>query len=112
MPDPAEGRTSRPRPEAGASDAAVEATRKVKLKNAGGLHARPCHAIASLALASDSDLYVCCGGPEVNGKSILELMTLGAAQGTELCFRASGKDAAELLQALETLVAGGFGEST
>ncbi len=110
MPDPAEGRTSRPRPEAGASDAAVEATRKVKLKNAGGLHARPCHAIASLALASDSDLYVCCGGPEVNGKSILELMTLGAPCEATLSFRACGKDADVLLTRLVALVEAGFGE--
>ncbi|TAJ18198.1 MAG: HPr family phosphocarrier protein [Planctomycetota bacterium] len=86
--------------------------RCVRIVNPRGLHARPCHAIASTALAFQSECSVASEGQEVNAKSILELMTLGAAQGAELCFRASGKDAAELLQALEKLVAGGFGEST
>jgi phosphocarrier protein len=86
--------------------------RCVRIVNPRGLHARPCHAIASTALSFQSECAVTCEGQEVNAKSILELMTLGAAHGTELRFRASGKDAGELLQALERLVAGGFGEST
>lgn len=91
-------------------DRSVEATRKVQLKNAGGLHARPCHAIASLALASECDLFVGCGEFEVNGKSILELMTLGAPCEATLWFRAHGRDADVLVARLVALVEAGFGE--
>ncbi|MFT5688534.1 MAG: phosphotransferase system HPr (HPr) family protein, partial [Planctomycetota bacterium] len=48
--------------------------------------------------------------PEVNGKSILELMTLGAGEGTEITMRAWGSDSKELAQALQSLFEGGFGE--
>jgi phosphotransferase system HPr (HPr) family protein len=86
--------------------------RRVRIVNPRGLHARPCHAIASTALSFGAEVSVESEGQQVNAKSILELMTLGAAQGAELCFRAQGGDAEALLQALEKLVAGGFGEST
>lgn len=88
----------------------MEATRTVQLRNAGGLHARPCHAIVTLALASESDLFVGCDGCEVNGKSILELMTLCAPCEATLRFRAHGRDADVLVARLAALVEAGFGE--
>jgi phosphotransferase system HPr (HPr) family protein len=88
----------------------VEANRTVRLPNASGLHARPCHAIVTTARAFESDLWVAAGGREVNGKSILELMTLCAPFQAALSFRASGRDAEELVARLAALVEGGFGE--
>lgn len=88
----------------------MEASRTVQLKNPGGLHARPCHAIVSLALGFESELFVGCDGPEVNGKSILELMTLGAACEATLRLRARGRDADVLVARLADLVQAGFGE--
>jgi len=85
-------------------------TRSVRVPNAAGLHARPCHAIVSTALGFESDVEVSCRGERVNGKSILELMTLHAAQGAELQFSARGPDAGALVAALVALVASGFGE--
>ncbi len=79
--------------------------------NASGLHARPCHALVAVALKYEADLTVDCGGPEVNGKSILSLMTLGAAQGMELRFCADGGDAEALVEELVALVASGFDEA-
>jgi phosphotransferase system HPr (HPr) family protein len=78
--------------------------------NAQGLHARPCHAIVSRALAFQSELRIRSRGREVNGKSILELMTLSAGPGTELELVVRGPDGEALLDALEELVRGGFGE--
>ena len=49
-------------------------------------------------------------GREVNGKSILDLMTLCAPCDAVLGFRAQGADAEALVSALEKLVEGGFGE--
>lgn len=89
------------------------ASRNVRIVNPAGLHARPCHAIVQTAMAHPCTLRI--KGPSaapqgVNGKSILELMTLEAAQGTELVLEALGDGAEELLDQLEQLIASGFGE--
>jgi phosphotransferase system HPr (HPr) family protein len=98
-------------PESGRSNSTgVEVIRAVRIRNPAGLHARPCHAIVSKALAHESDLWVTCAGREVNGKSILELMTLCAPCEAELSFRAKGQDAAKLIAELEALVNAGFDE--
>ena len=88
----------------------LELRRTVKVVNAQGLHARPCHAIVSRALACQSELRIRGRNREVNGKSILELMTLSAGPGTELELVARGQDAEKLLAELEQLFAGCFGE--
>lgn len=88
----------------------MEVRRKVTVTNEQGLHARPCHSIVSAAQAYRSELRIATGGRDVNGKSILELMTLGAACGTELELRAKGVDAEGLLSAVEALFITGFGE--
>jgi len=90
--------------------ASTEARRTVRVVNAQGLHARPCHAIVSTALGFHSDLRIRSRAREVNGKSILELMTLSAGPGTELELCARGADAEPLLAAVEVLFAQGFGE--
>jgi len=58
-----------------------------------------------------SELRIKSGDREVNGKSILELMTLGVSSGQAVEVRAWGRDAEDLVGALERLFAGGFGES-
>lgn len=88
----------------------MEARRSAVLVNDAGLHARPCHAVVRVALAYESDLRIACGGRAVNGKSILELMTLAAARGDELDLRAEGPDAEALLEAVASLVEEGFSE--
>jgi phosphocarrier protein len=47
----------------------------------------------------------------VNGRSILELMTLAASLGTELELSASGDDASALIEALCELISAGFTEN-
>lgn len=98
-------------PEVFSESNTVEARGEVTIVNEAGLHARPCHAIVSLALGFESDLWVRCGANEVNGKSILSLMTLNAARGAVLQFRASGGDAELLVDGLIELVGSGFGET-
>ncbi len=89
--------------EAGVGEQDV-AIARARLTNERGLHARPCHAIATAALASASTLRVRCADREVDGRSILSLMTLGAACGAELEFRAQGPDARSLVSELCALV--------
>jgi len=84
----------------------------VQIVNRAGLHARPCHAIVSTALRFGSDLRIrtSVSARSVNGKSILELMTLEAAQGAELELSARGADAEAMVAAIAELVRSGFGE--
>ena len=82
----------------------------MRLRNPAGLHARPCQAIVAAASRFESELRVACDGNEVNGKSILELMTLCAPVEATLVLRATGKDAEELVESVMRLVEEGFGE--
>lgn len=89
----------------------MEARRAVTIVNDSGLHARPCHTIVRVALEFEADLRIRCGGLDVNGKSILELMTLAAGRGDELELVAEGAaDADALVEAVEGLVLAGFSE--
>ena len=84
--------------------------RSVKVVNDSGLHARPCHAVVRLAMEYEASLRVRFAGLDVNGKSILELMTLAAGKGEVLDLEAEGPDAQDLLVALDALVSAGFEE--
>ena len=84
--------------------------RCVRITNAEGLHARPSGALVAVAQGYTSDLRIACEGREVNGRSILELISLGAKHGSELCFTASGDDAEALLEHLARIVESGFEE--
>lgn len=84
---------------------------RVRLINARGLHARPCHSIVSTALRFKSSLHIAHEGQEVDAKSILELLTLCVAPGAEVELIADGEDAAELLAGVLEVIAARFGET-
>jgi phosphocarrier protein HPr len=77
---------------------------KVVITNPQGFHMRPMAAFAQLASRFDSSVKVSREGQSVNGKSILDLMLLAAAQGTELTLEVAGPDAAAALDALVQLL--------
>ena len=91
---------------AGEPDASVRLT----LVNPEGLHARPAAqiAIAVGVLAADVAVEAC--GRRADASSSLELMTLGAGQGTEIIVSAVGADASRAVQTVRDLVEAGFGE--
>lgn len=82
----------------------------VRLVNVKGLHARPCHAIVSATLEFKSDFRISSGDNKVNGRSILELMTLSAPCDAELTLHATGDDADALLECIADLIRNGFDE--
>ena len=51
------------------------------------------------------------GARELDGKSILGLLLLGAPRGSTVVIRAEGVDAEQAVESLAALVAEGFGES-
>ena len=86
-------------------------SRPVMVSNPQGLHARPAHALASLANRFQSHIEIMRDGESADAKSILAILTLAAVQGTELILKANGEDALEALEALADLFAKGFGEN-
>lgn len=83
----------------------------VTLRNASGLHARPAKIFAKAAAASLADVVVEKDGREVNGKSVLSVLTLGCNHGDEIVIRTAGESAEETLAALVELVESGLGEA-
>ncbi|HJN11758.1 MAG: HPr family phosphocarrier protein [Pirellulaceae bacterium] len=86
-------------------------TRQVKVSNPQGLHARPAHALVSLANQFQAEIDVIRDHERVDGKSILSILTLAAEQGTVLIIEARGEDAKDALDALEHLFLDGFGDT-
>jgi phosphotransferase system HPr (HPr) family protein len=77
---------------------------KVVITNPQGFHMRPLTAFVELARKFQSAVFVYKDDQRSNGKSPLELMTLGAEQGTELTLEVSGSDARVALDALIELM--------
>jgi len=76
-----------------------------------GLHARAAAKFVQTAARFASSVSVTRDDKSVNGKSIMGVMTLAAAQGCELVITTEGEDADAALSALVDLVADKFGES-
>ncbi len=85
-------------------------TREVTIRNRAGLHTRPASMIVREASRFQSEFYIRKDGYEINGKSIIGVMTLAAEQGSSLTFLVDGPDEAEAADALAALVERGFGE--
>ncbi|NIA21000.1 MAG: HPr family phosphocarrier protein [Anaerolineaceae bacterium] len=84
--------------------------REVTILNRQGMHARPAMQIVETSSRFNSRIRVCKGDSRVDAKSIMEVMTLEAIQGTVLTFEADGDDASEALDALAKLVTDKFYE--
>ena len=76
-----------------------------------GLHARAAAKLVRLAGGFACDIRLLREQREVNAKSIMGVMMLAAAQGTQLEIQAEGEDAEQALQALEELVSRRFDEA-
>ncbi|MBI4605541.1 MAG: HPr family phosphocarrier protein [Planctomycetes bacterium] len=90
----------------------TEIVRTIAISNRHGLHAR-----ASTRLAQVAKQFRCAirlgrhgAGDEVDAKSILGILTLGAAKGQMLSIRASGEDAEQAVAALIEIFEKNFGE--
>jgi phosphotransferase system HPr (HPr) family protein len=80
------------------------------IKNKFGLHARPSASFVQTASRFRSEIKVEKDGLVADGKSILDLMMLAAAQGNQITLKVDGEDAQAALDALGDLIEGRFGE--
>jgi phosphocarrier protein HPr len=84
--------------------------REVTIRNRAGLHTRPAAAIVKLAAKFKSEFFIEKDSFQINGKSIIGVMTLAAEQGSKLLVRFDGPDEKEACQAMSELFENGFGE--
>ena len=78
-------------------------SREVVVENEQGLHARPADLVAREAQRWESRIEFVGKAQRVDGKSILDLLTLAAEAGTHLVVEATGPDASEALDAIGIL---------
>lgn len=81
---------------------------EVVLPTENGLHARPATKFVEAASRYSSAITIAKDGVEVDGKSVIEILTLAAELGTHLVITAEGEDAQEAVETLARLVERGF----
>ncbi|WP_027093917.1 HPr family phosphocarrier protein [Cohnella thermotolerans] len=88
-------------------------TREAVIVNESGFHIRPAQLFTEQAAKFTSKISIAVKGTNTvaDGKSILGLMTLGLAKGSEIVISAEGADEQEAIDALAELVQSGFGEA-
>lgn len=87
-----------------------EIDRTVTIRNRLGLHARPAGEFVKTATKFDSKITIAKGELEVNGKSIMGVMTLAAECGSKVTVRAEGEDAESAVDALAEVLDREFGD--
>ena len=79
-------------------------SRRAVVNNPQGLHMRPGELFVRMAGSFEAKIEVINGDRRVDGKSLLDVVTLGAEKGTELEIEADGPDAEAALDALTEFV--------
>ena len=71
------------------------------VKDPVGIHARPAGEIVGLVKELNCNVQICCGEKTADGKSVIQLMKLGATKGSELEVKAEGNDAGKAIACLQ-----------
>ncbi|PKM95004.1 MAG: HPr family phosphocarrier protein [Firmicutes bacterium HGW-Firmicutes-1] len=83
----------------------------IKLQNEEGLHARPANLFSKAAMKFKCDIQLLKNGDTnkvFNPKSILSILSMGAAKGDELTVIANGEDEDEAINKINDLIKNGF----
>ena len=86
--------------------------RELAVTNRLGLHARAAAKLVHTAGTFSSQIYLAMDGEEVDAKSILGVLLLAAAQGSEVTIRCEGADERTALEAITALFSQRFGEDS
>lgn len=82
----------------------------VIIVNKLGMHARSAALFSKQASQFTSKIEVVKDQMKVNGKSIMELLTIAAVKGAKIIIRSDGNDEEDAINSLVSLVKDGFGE--
>lgn len=88
----------------------MSTSRDLEIINVKGLHARASAKFVDTVENHDASARVSKDGIDAEGDSIMGLLMLAASQGTKIHVETSGPQAAELMSALNDLIADKFGE--
>ena len=89
----------------------VKVTKRFEIKNRLGLHARAAALLVQIVNRFSADVKFSKDGQVVAGRSIIGVLSLGAAKGSKVRVQASGRDAQEAMRAIEELIESKFHES-
>ena len=81
-----------------------EVKKVIELTGKHGLHARPASAFVELSKKFSSDISIIGRGEEVDGKSIISILTLGLGEGSKITIKAVGDDAEKAISELTNLI--------
>ncbi|MDH4195957.1 MAG: HPr family phosphocarrier protein [Candidatus Aminicenantes bacterium] len=84
--------------------------KRITIKNKLGLHARAAVKFVNTANRFGASVHIAKDSLDIDGKSILGILTLAATQGTTIVLRCSGKDEEAACAALVELIDERFGE--
>jgi len=84
--------------------------KKITIINNAGLHTRPAATIVKIAAKYSSEFFINKDGFNINGKSIIGVMTLAAAKGSSLTLTFEGEDEKEMAEAIIDYFNRGFDE--
>jgi phosphocarrier protein HPr len=84
--------------------------KQIEIVNKLGLHARASAKLTKLASQFKSEVWLTRNGRRVNAKSIMGVMMLAAAKGSQIAVEISGDDEDAAMQALTKLIGDKFGE--
>lgn len=82
----------------------------ITIKNKLGLHARAAVKLVNMANRFVSSVKIEKDGNEVDGKSILGILTLAAIQGSQITLKVAGKDENRAIKAIVSLIKNKFKE--
>ena len=88
----------------------MKRTKAFTLKNKLGLHARAAAAIVNVSSRYNSRVFLAKDGEKIDGKSILEILTLACPMGSRITVEADGLDADDVMRELKKLIEDKFGE--
>ena len=88
----------------------VKVSRKVKVKNQLGLHARPATAIVRMLQDTRSSVSFTCHHETINAKSIMGILMLAAGKNSMIRIDVEGDDAEDVVNRLSCAFEQGFGE--
>jgi len=82
----------------------------VTIVNKAGMHTRPASMLVKIASKYKSDFYIIKNGFQINGKSIIGVMSLAAEQGSEVTLKFEGDDEQKACAEIVKFFEDGFGE--
>ena len=85
-------------------------SRHVTISNKCGLHARPAAKIAKLAQQAEKIVWISAGSNRAEASSIIDLLTIGGCQGSQLLVTVEIKKDIPILDSITELIENGFGE--